>query len=55
MALNDEDLRVIRAYGLPAAPDPWYVAVADDGSVKFTPRGRQLYRVALLMYSLDVG
>lgn len=53
MVLNDEDLRVIRAYGLPVAPDLRYVAVADDGSVTFTLRGRQLYRVALLMYGLD--
>src|SRR5690348_2980652 len=53
MALNDEDLGVIRAHGLPAEPDPRYLVVSDDGGVTLTARGRELYRVAMHMYGRD--
>lgn len=53
MALSTEDLALIRADGVPLAIDPRFVLLEPGGRVRFTERGRELYRVALLMYGLS--
>ncbi|HZT04544.1 MAG TPA: hypothetical protein VFA39_20010 [Steroidobacteraceae bacterium] len=53
MTIPSEDLALIRADGLPRQIDPRYVLLEPDGCVRFTERGRELYRVALLMYGLS--
>lgn len=50
MALSTEDLAIIRGDGVPLEIDPRYVLLEPGGRVRFTERGRELYRVALLMY-----
>ena len=50
--MNSEDLAIIRSDGVPVEPDSRFVLVGPDGRVRFTDRGRQLYRVSMLMYGL---
>lgn len=53
MALSKEDLVIVRNGSLPLEPDAVYLTVSDDDTVTFTARGRELYRVSMIMHDLD--
>lgn len=51
--MPSEDIELIRQHGVPLDLKPEFVSVGRDGSVKFTPRGRRVYRFACLMCALS--
>lgn len=53
MTLPSEDLAIIRSDGVPLHPDRRYVIIGPGGRVRFTPRGQQLYRLAMIVHGLD--
>lgn len=52
MTVSTEDLAFIKNHGVPADPSPEFLTIAADGGLTFTPRGRQVYRLALLLHGL---
>jgi len=55
MPLTPDELSIIRAHGVPLALDPRFVVLGPGDGIRFTERGRELYRVALLMYGLPAA
>ena len=52
--IPDDDFAIIRDNGIMEVPGPEYASIADDGSVKWLPRGRRLYAVSCAMHGLFV-
>jgi hypothetical protein len=53
VTLPAEDLAIIRSDGVPLDPDPRYVVAEPGRKVRFTARGRQMYRMAMIIHGLD--
>lgn len=53
MQVTTEELQLIREQGAPANPGPELATIDPDGVLTFTPRGRQIYRLAMLLHGLS--
>jgi hypothetical protein len=53
MQLSAEDVALVKNHGVPSTPGAEFVAFSSDGSLRFTDRGRRLYRFAMLMHGLS--
>lgn len=53
MNVSDADLAIIREHGIPLNPGLEFVSFSESGAATFTERGRQVYRLALLLNGLD--
>lgn len=53
MNMPSEDVAIIRSDGIPAGIDPRFVIPDSGRKVRFTNRGREFYRLAMIIYGLD--
>lgn len=51
--VSSEDLSLIVEHGVPTEPRPEFVTIVDGGAIQLTDRGRQLYRLALLLHGMS--
>ena len=51
--MHADDIELIKQHGVPFHINPEFVLVEGDGSLKFSDRGRNVYRLACLMSGLS--
>lgn len=52
MHVSAEDVQLIRDHGVPVSPGPELISCHGD-QVSFTPRGKRLYRLAMLLHGMS--